>query len=151
MKWRAVLACAAVLAIAGCKKRSQRSTEEGGSTAGAPSRGAGSGSSAPSAPEARLLGFANLLAIDLSIFQLIEAYPGAPEGRMFTTGQYHWSRPRWLSAGAMRSQLAAILAAPSIAADAAVRAYAEKVVDWIPRLIALVAYHEVRKFVETGA
>ncbi len=112
---------------------------------------------APDAPavsplEARVLGFAKLLAIDVALFQLIEAYPGAPKGTTFETLMYRWQRPRWMSLDAMQAEVEAILGAragaPSIEADAAVQAYAEAVAGWLPRLIALAAYHDDRKFVD---
>lgn len=112
---------------------------------------------APDAPavsplEARVLGHAKLLAIDVALFQLVEAYPGAPKGTTFETLTYQWQRPRWMSLDAMQAEVQAILGAragtPSIEADAAVQAYAERVAGWLPRLRALAAYHDDRRFVD---
>lgn len=112
---------------------------------------------APDAPavsplEARVLGHAKLLAIDVAIFQLVEAYPGAPKGTTFETTAYRWPRHVWLSLDDMKREVQAILAAragtPSIEADAAVQAYAELLAGWLPRLISLAAYYEGRRFVD---
>jgi hypothetical protein len=112
---------------------------------------------APEAPavsplEARVLGYAKLLAIDVAIFQTIEAYPGAPKGTTFETSAYWWRRPGWKSLDAMQQDLEAIRAArtgtPTIEADAAVQAYADRAAAWLPRLIALAAYHDDQKFVD---
>jgi hypothetical protein len=110
-------------------------------------------SATPSALEARALGYAKLLAIDVSVFQFIESYPGAPEGTTFSTTTYSWRPDLWIPLDAMQREVEATVASiaaatPTIEADAAVRPYAEKLASWLPRLIALIAYYEGRKFVD---
>ncbi|HSK01582.1 MAG TPA: hypothetical protein VK932_10095 [Kofleriaceae bacterium] len=125
--------------------------------AGTPAADAPGLDAAPEAPavsplEARVLGYAKLLAIDVSIFQTIAAYPGAPKGTTFETSEYEWRRPRWRSLDAMQQELEAIRApragTPRIEADAAVQAYADQAAAWLPRLTALAAYHDGQRFVD---
>ena len=127
-------------------------TDAGASIAGAPGSAATPEPPAPSALEARMLGYAKLLAIDVALFQLIRSYPGAPAGTTFDSSDYRWLRHTWLSLDAMQKEIEAILAStsttPSLAADAAVQAYAAKLAGWMPRLIALTAYYTDQKFVD---
>jgi hypothetical protein len=109
-------------------------------------------SSTPSALELRLRGYAKLLAIDVAILQMIEAYPGAPKGTTFAAWDYRWRRQTWLPLDAMQKEVDTILAStsetPSTTADAAVHAYAGQLARWMPRLRDLAAYHEDQKFVD---
>ncbi|HWU91023.1 MAG TPA: hypothetical protein VN253_27345 [Kofleriaceae bacterium] len=131
---------------------SRMGSDGGISIAGGPGVHAAPESETPSALELRLRGYAKLLAIDISILQLIEAYPGAPTGTTFQTWDYKWRRQTWLTLDAMQKEVDAILAStsetPSTSADAAVHPYADTLARWMPRLLALVAYYEDQKFVD---
>jgi len=126
--------------------------DAGVSIAGAPSSVAAPESSPASALEARVRGYAKLLAIDVSIFQSIASFPGAPKGTTFATGDYGWWRNGWMSLAAMQQEIDAVLAStsatPGIAADAAVQPYAAKLAGWMPRLVALAAYYDTKRFVD---
>jgi hypothetical protein len=127
-------------------------TDGGISIAGAPSVVATPESATPSALELRLRGYAKLLAIDVSILQLIAAYPGAPTGTTFWTFEYQWNRQSWLPLDVLHKEVDAILAStsetPSTSADAAVHAYAEKLAGWLPRLLALAEYYNGQRYVD---
>lgn len=109
-------------------------------------------SAMPSALELRVSGYAMLLAIDVSLFQIMESYPGAPKGTTFETPSYRWRRPEWLALDAMQKEVGAILAltstTPTLPADAPVQAYATKLSGWLPGLTALAAYYDHQKFVD---
>jgi hypothetical protein len=126
--------------------------DAGAAPAGAPSSPATPEASTPSALELRVSGYAKLLAIDVSLFQMIEAYPGAPQGTTFETLNYQWRRQSWLSLDAMQKEVDAVLAStsatPTLTADAAVGAYAKQLAGWMPRLIALAAYYDDHRFVD---
>jgi hypothetical protein len=82
----------------------------------------------------------------------VQAYPGVPDSTTFATINYWWRKSDWITLVAMQREVEAIVQStvktPGTPADAATRAYASALAGWLPRLIALRAYYDDRRFVD---
>jgi hypothetical protein len=105
--------------------------------------------------ETRLQRYAELLAIDFAVYQIVNAFPGVPPTTTFATSDYRWR----IGGGSAFEDIThgvgdalGVVASASGSAlqpvDVAVADYAHALADWLPELAELHAYYDDNRYVD---